>query len=203
AEVALDGQVIHRDAEPLGRALRAVPRPPLAAGEHALTVSVVASSGPALLWLRSDALPVSTRAGVPWEFQWEFDPGAWGPASFASDGPAPFSISRQFPPAGRALISLLPGLVPLLALACAWDWRGWRRPTPGQLRFALLALWIALAANNLGALRAGLGMDVGLHLDYVRAIALEHRIPLATEGGEMMQPPLAYLLFAPLYLLFS
>jgi hypothetical protein len=42
-------------------------------------------------------------------------------------------------------------------------------------------------------------MDVNLHMDYVRYLVAERRIPLATQGGEMLQAPLAYLVFAPFY----
>ena len=203
AEVALDGEVIHRDAEPQGRALREVSHPALAAGEHELTVSVVATASPPLLWLRSDSLPISTTLGAPWWFKWDLDPGIWRFARFASDGPAPFSISRQFPHAGHALLVMLPALLPLFALAFAWDWRGWRAPTPARLRLGLLGFWAAMAVNNIGALRPDLGMDVDMHLAYVRVLVTGHRIPLSTEGGEMMQPPLAYLLYALLYVPFS
>jgi Flp pilus assembly protein TadD len=61
---------------------------------------------------------------------------------------------------------------------------------------ALVGAWVALFANNLGSLPELFGYDVAGHVDYVRYI-LEHKsLPLASDGWEMYQPPLYYLLCA-------
>jgi Dolichyl-phosphate-mannose-protein mannosyltransferase len=204
AEVRLDGESIYRDPEPAppGRAVRTVAHPALGAGEHALEISVVAAASPPLLWVRSDSLQVSTSSGA-WQYHWEGEAGAARYAPFATDPLEPFAISREYPESARALRSLLPALGSLFVLAFVWAWRGGRGATPLQLRFGLLAFWVALAVNNIARLRAGLGMDVDMHLDYVRELVVGHHLPLASEGGQMMQPPLAYLLYAPLYVAFS
>lgn len=95
--------------------------------------------------MRSDRLPIATDAR--WEFSREGEPEDWRAAELASDGPEPFPSSRQFPHAARALWQLLPLWLPLAAIAFVWDRRGWRRPTPAQLRWGLLAFWLALAVN--------------------------------------------------------
>lgn len=203
AAVWLDGEPVHFDGEtepdPRGRTRRAVALGPLAAGEHTLTVYVDASMNPPALWLRGDRLPVATDAR--WEYSWDGE--RWDAAPLAADGPQPFPRSRVFPHSARALWEMLPVLLPLFALAVVWDRRRWRVPTPGALRWGLLAFWGALAIHNIAAVSPGYGMDLRLHLDYVLYLIAERRIPLSTEGAEMMHPPLAYLIFAPLYSFFS
>ncbi len=70
------------------------------------------------------------------------------------------------------------------------------------LVIALLAvvvvLWTALFINNLGLLPRRTGFDVDAHLDYINFIRAHHALPLATDGWEMCQPPLYYLVSAAL-----
>ncbi|MBI4603626.1 MAG: hypothetical protein HY721_16865, partial [Planctomycetes bacterium] len=47
------------------------------------------------------------------------------------------------------------------------------------------------------------GFDAFAHLDYIRHVAERRSIPLATEGWQMFQSPLYYLLSAPLHSLFA
>jgi len=203
AQVELDGEPIYVDAEPdsRGRVARKIPLGVLREGEHVLTIYVLASTSPPLLWAQSDVPLVATGAG--WQSASDGSEGAWRAARFATDAPEPFPVSRQFPHARTAFVRVLPALLPLFLVVVMLEVRGRPRPTPSQLRWALLAVWCGLAANNLIRVPAHLGMDLRAHLAYV-VYLLEHmRIPLATEGDEMMQAPLAYLLYAPLFVAFS
>jgi hypothetical protein len=98
---------------------------------------------------------------------------------------------------------MLPFLVPLFLLVALAEYRGAPRPTPAQLRWALLAVWCGIAVNNLFSVPEHVGMDLSAHLAYVVHLVEHATIPLATQGDEMMQAPLAYLLFAPLFLALS
>jgi hypothetical protein len=197
--VELDGAVLYRDAasDPRGSVEREVPLGAIAAGEHVLVIYVLASASPPLLWARSDILPVAT--GKSWEFALA-PGGSWRAARVATDGPEPFALSREFPHAGRAFVRMLPFLVPLFLLVALIEYRGKPRPTPAQLRWGLLAIWFGIAANNLFSVPEHIGMDLRPHLAYVVHLVEQRSIPLATQGDEMMQAPLAYLLFAPLFL---
>jgi hypothetical protein len=205
AEIALDGEVVHRETPTDGdwRRLRSVDLAPLASGPHTLRIRVEASSAPAMLWAASEALSLST--GPSWE-AFGVRRG-WRPAAVASEGPQPFAIAREFTHAGRAFAKCLVTLLPVLLLAAIASLRSSAgrgrfigdRITASRVRWTLLGAWGVLAINNIAAVPVWVGMDVELHMDYVRTLVAHHRIPLATEGGEMMQAPLAYLIMAPLY----
>ena len=47
------------------------------------------------------------------------------------------------------------------------------------------------------------GFDWGGHVDYIRYVATNWRVPIATEGWEMFQPPFYYFLSAIIYKLFG
>jgi hypothetical protein len=199
AAVALDGETIYTEPnpDPRGRVVRRVPLGSLREGEHELAIYVLASANPPLLWVRSDPPLVATGSN------WQFSSGpqdAWRAARLATDGPDPFPLSREFPHAGRAFLRVLPVVLALFLIVLWIEGRGGPTPTPEQLRWALIAVWGGLAANNLLRVPAEVGMDLSAHLAYVVYLVDHGAIPIATQGDEMMQAPLAYLLFAPLFL---
>jgi hypothetical protein len=67
------------------------------------------------------------------------------------------------------------------------------------LRWIVLTGWVVLGANNILKLPAPAGFDVGGHLDYIVFLLKNHRVPLATDGWQMFQSPLNYLVSVPLY----
>ena len=74
---------------------------------------------------------------------------------------------------------------------CARDW------LPEILPLLVLAgSWLALFANNLGALPHVIGFDAQSHMEYIGYIQEHGSLPLAAQGWEMYQPPLYYLLSA-------
>src|SRR4029077_1684000 len=113
------------------------------------------------------------------------------------------AISRQFPPVFTALrqYALLYGYVFLVVLVV-----GLRAPPslpdawgPLAVRGVLFVAWAVLAVNNFQKLPLGVGYDVDEHFDYVRYVAQRGRIPIATEGWQMFQSPLYYLIAGSLY----
>ena len=172
----------------------------LAPGEHELTILVRAIRTEPLLRVEAPARGLSTDG--TWECSG--DGTAWAPAVLAGSPRVP-DITLMFPTTFQALLKV--GLWLGLAFGAGAglnllrERRAWRTPPAAAVRWGLLALWALLAANNIGRIPANVGMDVTAHLDYVKFLVQHHRIPLATEGWQMFQSPLAYLLSAPLYLL--
>jgi hypothetical protein len=145
---------------------------------------------------------------------------AWRPARLAA---TPMSRWRTAgsppgpnPRPAAAFTALLPLFLAFAALGAALVWAGLvlarrrRRGRPaaspaaaaattvagaagGWAALAIAALlWAALFWNNRG-LDGAWGFDSEGHLDYLRAILEQGRLPLADEGWEMYQPPLYYL----------
>ena len=68
--------------------------------------------------------------------------------------------------------------------------------TPNRLRWAILGLWLLFALNSVYQVPMLFGFDKLGHLKYTQYIAERGEIPLATEGWQMFQSPLFYLLSA-------
>jgi hypothetical protein len=211
AEVRLDERLVFRSAsrpERLKEAVEIDLAPLLRSGSHEIRITVENHLGPPALWLCSPDLGLFS--GPRWEAS--RDGQRWSRAWPARDL-QPAAISRQFPRAEEALWACLPWLLPVFLLGFAavqWGSRlAWPRWLPrgiltaGGLRFGLLFAWLVLGAHNLLSLPLFVGMDVRQHLEYVQVVAEEGRLPLPTEGWQMFQPPLFYLLCAPLYHLFQ
>ena len=175
----------------------------LLAGTHKLVARVVNESAPPALLLRSDALALST--GPDWDAYLGGD--SWEPAALAA-APRPTELSRRFLPAPTALWKKLPFIATVFGAAfCTTLWiahRGpVRMPASGSIaRWVLLLAWAVLGAHNLVRLSDYVGFDGDGHYEYIRYVAEGRGIPLATDGWQMFQPPLYYLVSAPFHLLF-
>ena len=201
----------------------------LRAGENQIAVTVLNSNGPPVLWLsldtgrwqlNSDESWQSSYGGAAWrQARLASKPKAASPGSPIHGGEEPWDSLRArwltlllFAVLSGAACWLLnryrwlatdhgpratdygPGLAP----QTAGDWRR------DLLPLAVLAgLWVALFANNLGALPNWVGYDVDGHIAYVRYIQEHHSLPRADEGWEMFQPPLYYVMGAALLSIFS
>jgi hypothetical protein len=203
AEVALDGRVVFatpRDVSVWKREHR-VPLHLDARGRpHELVVAVVNENGPPALLACAPEIGVASGAG--WESR-KARETAWSAALVAQ--PRLADISRQFRPAGEALLAIWPGLLGVLlvgaVVAVAAERAGVRLPTwvglsPPAFRWLLVAAWVVLGANNLPKIPPYVGFDVEGHLAYVRYLVEHWRVPLASEGWQMFQPPLYHALSA-------
>jgi hypothetical protein len=176
----------------------------LAPGPHRLEILVQSNNAPTLLLASAPALGLAT--GASWEAT--IDGRNWAPALVASQGPRPSETSREFPHAGRALLGRIPFLLPIFLLVSTWSLlasrrSGFWRPSASTVRWCVLTAWVVLALNNILKIPHDRGMDIESHVAYVRHLVEQWSVPLATQGAEMMQAPLAYLVMAPLYALFS
>jgi len=169
----------------------------LTPGAHELVIMVSSRAGPPCALAYCDALGLRTDAS--WEAS--HDGEAWTPAVPTGRGWASH-MSRQFPPAHRALLSnwyvWVPLFLAVFVLALWWD-RVPVRLTARSVRWAVLAAWVVLAANNLARLPLYLGFDFEGHLAYIEYIVENRRLPLATEGWTMFQAPLFHLISAPIF----
>jgi len=179
--------------------------PHLTPGRNELIIKVLNQKGPAVVLAHSQSLNLFSNR------KWEAskDGKTW---TFARsvDQPRPISLSRMFPRTDQALWSelylllsvfLIISLLTLLhqQVSPRFSWMERFTPTASGVRVFLLLAWGILAMNNIGKIPVYIGFDVKDHLDYIKYIAEQKRIPLATEGWQMFQSPLYYLLSAPLY----
>jgi hypothetical protein len=183
-----------------------IPLPASAPGTHSLEILVENIFGPAAVLAYCESLGVFT--GPDWQ---DWDGEHWEPVATVDQIELP-KFSHQFPSPARALRSSLWWLAPLFLLA--WGVLGWQSrqsPTPGtptwltasRCRWVVLAAWFALAVNNFSSLPANLGYDLSGHVDYIRFVAERGRLPLASDGYQMFQAPLYYMISAALDRLLS
>lgn len=167
----------------------------LAPGRHLLRIAVTNCTGPALLRAGCPALSVFTNDH--WEMS--LDGQQWLAAALVTE-PESFSTSALFsPPPSRAISMAGPALL-LLILALMLAGSKWF-PAPGRLRIILIALWLVLAATDMFTVPTDYGFDAQPHMDYLNFILNHHRLPLGTDGWQLFQTPLFYLLTVPLWAL--
>jgi hypothetical protein len=196
AEVVLDGRSVFTSPRDL-RVWKSPHRVPLhldaSERPRELRITVVNESGPPALLAAAPAIGIATGPG--WEALKERYT-AWAPARVAE--PRLADLSRQFPRADEALRALAPALAGVLLLVVAGVAGSRLRAravlSPSAFRWLLLAAYGALAANNIWKLPLGVGFDAPAHVDYVTYLAEHRRLPLASEGWQMFQPPLYYVL---------
>lgn len=71
--------------------------------------------------------------------------------------------------------------------------------TPSRVLCVLLGAWVLLCANNLTRVPIRMGFDVRGHLEYIIYILTNGELPLGSEGWQMFQTPLYYVISAALY----
>jgi hypothetical protein len=183
--------------------------PYLTKGDHTLRIMVFNSSGANLLLAHAPTLDIAT--GPSW-FASE-DGEHWSPAALASD-PMVAPISLRFQRADKATLAALPFL--LLGVCVGWltlrlsrlppflPVRAWFGADPAPRVHAVLMISVgALMLNNVFRLPLSLGFDINGHYDYLQFIIEKVSLPLATDGWQMFQSPLYYLIAAPTYQLLS
>ncbi|MCK9419640.1 MAG: hypothetical protein M0R70_09705 [Nitrospirae bacterium] len=174
----------------------------LGPGMHEIFIRVFNKNGPAVLLAYIPTLKLAT--GPEWEAS--YDELLWTGAVPADMNKNP-ELAEHFHGSGRAFISLLLLYVPIFLgvfflTLIASSPREARKtiekfsPTSSHIRWLLLALWAILAVNNILKLPIETGMDVQEHYEYIEYVANTGRVPLATQGWQMFQSPLYYILSA-------
>ncbi len=183
--------------------------PYLTKGDHTLRIMVFNSNGANLLLAHSPTLDVAT--GPSWLAS--ADGEHWSPAALAFD-PMVTPISFRFQRADKATLTVLPFL--LLGVCIGWlalrlsqlppflPIRTWFDADPAPRVHAMLMIFVAaLMLNNMFRLPLNLGFDIDGHYDYLQFVIEKVSLPLATDGWQMFQSPLYYLIAASTYQLLS
>lgn len=175
-------------------------------GKHQIVVEVLNQNAPCALLASCPAIGLGT------DQTWEASMNGqdWTPVRLAAS-PRWAEVTAQFSSSVRAFGagSLWLALPFVLALGIAlYLTRGNQTVknrivvaavvSPCTVRWGLLAAWIALAINNIWKLPADVGFDVQAHLAYVLFIHHYGTLPLATDGWQMFEAPLYYLLSLPI-----
>jgi tetratricopeptide (TPR) repeat protein len=180
--------------------------PYLRAGTNTITATVSNDNGPPALSLRLEI----GGAAVETDPEWSVSVGGshWHLARLASAS-AEFGEGNELhglEGTGAALRKCWPQLSLLLLIATLLAGaleHGMARAEGGggrHLRRWLVvgaaALWALLFLHNAPLLPMNIGFDASSHLQYITYIQEHHALPAATEGWEMFQAPLYYVLCA-------
>ena len=177
--------------------------PFLEPGNHELRIVVSNAEGHPLLIAYSENLGLFT--GENWEAS--KDGLHWLPA-VSADKTYRLAISRTLPRLGGSISSLALFYISVFLLFFFWSisaakpvQRTWSiKPlNAGAVRWFVMLAWLVMAINNFWKLPLEMGMDFKGHMQYILHLAENRRIPLATEGWQMFQQPLYYLLTSGLY----
>jgi hypothetical protein len=182
----------------------------LRTGTNNVEVRVFNDNAPAALWLTLTADRFTLRSDGTWEASCA--DSAWRSAALAATPrfPGPGNPVAGGEETFRALGVIWPLWLMFAAIAvaiCAGSrWIGrWLKPAAGgglsrrQSTILLLvigSLWALLIWNNAGLMPFLQGFDSQHHLDYVKYVQERRALPLPTEGFEMFQPPLYYVVSA-------
>ena len=181
--------------------------PFLKRGENIVRVDVSNAKGPPALRVHAPGLGIDSGASG-WEGRESRAPGAhgeWQPVALARQRVG-FPFAESLPSSAESLAAA-GGLLAVcfaLGFTACWLVSGGRLARSAwvdaaALRWLLLAAWTLLCARNLLRLPLHVGMDAAAHYQYVRFIAEQGALPFAPDGAQRFQPPLFYLLAAPVF----
>ena len=200
-EVALDGEPLATSPADQGtvwRRVRRVELPELADGAHELRVVATRINGPPALWARL----AGEDSNAPWTYSVNGSSPAqarpaedpWIGAAYDTDDVERDAVW------GKPWLTLGLGAASLVILALASRAAARSRPLPPTAPLwtlaALAIVWIALLAVAMVRLTPLAGYDVDGHLAYVEWIRTRGTLPYPTDGWQMYQAPLYYLLGA-------
>jgi tetratricopeptide (TPR) repeat protein len=177
----------------------------LHAETNLIEVRVFNQNGPPSLWLRLDADHFDLHTDEGWEAS--CGGSSWRHAALASSAkiPGPGNSIENSPRAWDAIKNNLLVWIVLVAIATValFLWRAvFNKSTKARLEQALVVvlagLWLLLFWNNARILPFHIGFDSAEHLKYIDYVEKHRTLPLPTQGWEMYQPPLYYLIAAGL-----
>jgi tetratricopeptide (TPR) repeat protein len=183
--------------------------PFLRQGTNEISVTVVNQSGPPALSLKLKAGNFLLTSDESWEVS--VSGSNWRAAQAASVTPKPGKGNELslFETTGGALRRCWPWLCLFAAISVGgvallryYIGRtvssGPATAFPKGLLILLAAVWVLLFLHNFPSMPAASGFDASSHLTYVRYIEHNKGLPAASEGWEMFQPPLYYIISAVL-----
>jgi Flp pilus assembly protein TadD len=172
-------------------------------GTNVIEARVFNHNGPPALWLALATAQLNLRTDQSWEVS--YAGSSWRPAALATaaKAPGPGNSLSGNQRTIEALKKLWPFWIIIFAIASVitllWNiafkqpTARWRERIP---LLVLAGLWLALFWNNARLSPFHVGFDSAEHLKYISYIQEHRAFPLPTEGLEMYQPPLYYLIGA-------
>ena len=204
AEVKINGTPIHfRPNSNWKKIVTAGVAEQLHAGTNVIEARVFNYNGPPALWLTLTTDQLSLRTDQSWETSfagsswrhaalasWAKTPGA---GSSVASGEGTFDAVKKIWIFSIILIAIASVVTFLWNVSFKQSIARWR----GQILLLVLAgLWWLLFWNNGRLLPFHEGFDSKEHLNYISYIQQHRSLPLPTEGWEVYQPPLYYLIAA-------
>jgi tetratricopeptide (TPR) repeat protein len=172
-------------------------------GANIVEVRVFNQNGPPALWAILSADQLTVRTDQRWETS--FAGSSWRNAALASARKIPgrgnlvandestFDVAKKIWPLWILLVGIASGAIILWHVTA----KHFRPATSERIVLLLFSgLWSLLFWNNSRLLPFHVGFDFGEHLKYIEYIQKNWSLPLPTEGLEMYQPPLYYLIGA-------
>jgi hypothetical protein len=197
-EVRLDGVRLATspdDQDRTWRRVRMLPLRDLAAGSHLLEVVTQRGTGPPALWARGGG-----------DGSWSYTINGSSPATALPAGEPWIGASYDSDDLERSIVWGRPWLTIGVGAACLLSLLLARRAartskevSPRAPRWAiaaLVAIWLALLAVAAARISPWAGFDVDGHMEYIDWILAHGSLPYPTQGWQMYQPPLYYVLGA-------
>ncbi len=175
----------------------------LHAGANRIEARVFNHNGPPALWLSLTTDQLRLRSDTSWEAS--FAGSSWRQATLATAAKTPRPGNSVIGGEGTfdAVKEIWPFWILLIAIAsvATFLWKiSFKKVSKRSLEQMLLlivaGLWLLLFWNNARLLPFHVGFDSKEHLKYINYIQEHRALPLPTEGWEMYQPPLYYLIAA-------
>src|SRR6059058_35190 len=175
----------------------------LQGGSNVIEARVFNHNGPPALWLTLNTDQLSLRSDKTWEVS--FAGSSWrhaalaaaaktpGPGNSIAGGEGTFDALKKVWPFWIVLIVIASVAIFIWNLILKSSTTRWLEKT---LLLILAGLWLLLFWNNSRLLPFHAGFDAKEHLKYINYIQEHRALPLASEGWEMYQPPLYYLIAA-------
>src|SRR5256714_3212857 len=175
----------------------------LHAGTNAIEARVVNHSGPPALWLNLTTDQLVLRSDESWEASIAGSSWRHAVLAAAAKTPGPGNLIGGGESTFDAVQKIWPFWIVLIAIASVaiFLWNiSFKKSTPRWLQatllFVIAGLWLLLFWNNVRQLPFHAGFDSKYHLKYIDYIQEHRALPMPTDGWEMYQPPLYYLIAA-------
>jgi tetratricopeptide (TPR) repeat protein len=204
AEVKINGTRIHFQPSSNWKEMMSIDvAGQLRAGKNVIEARVFNHNGPPALWLTLTADQLSLRSDGSWETS--FAGSSWRHAALAAvaktprpgnsiaDGESMFDATKRIWPFWIALIAIASVAILISNLSFKNSTGQWLEKT---LLLVIAVLCLLLFWNNARLLPFHAGFDSKEHLKYITYIQEHRALPSPTEGWEMYQPPLYYVIAA-------
>jgi tetratricopeptide (TPR) repeat protein len=204
AEVKINGTPVHFPSNSNWKKMvSADAAEQLHAGTNVIEARVFNHNGPPALWLTLTTDQLSLRTDQSWEAS--FAGSSWrhaalaavaktpGPGNSIAGGESTFDATKRIWPFWIVLIAIASVAIFIFNLSFKNSTARWLEK---MLLLVVAGLWLLLFWNNGRLLPFHAGFDSKEHLKYITYIQEHRALPSPTEGWEMYQPPLYYLIAA-------